>query len=97
VPDISDMFASTLLYNLELRSRVFYVRFPPRFLWVLSAEICGSLCNIEHWGRSQWLRSLRRGCAAARFPGLRVRIPLEALMCVSCKCMCCQVEASASG
>jgi len=53
-------------------------------------------CNIEHWGRSQWPRSLRCGTAAARFTGLRVWIPLGAWMCVSCKC-CVLLETSASG
>ena len=36
--------------------------------------------------RSQWPNGLRRGSAAARLPGLRVRIPLGAWMFVCCKC-----------
>jgi hypothetical protein len=36
--------------------------------------------------RSQWLRGLRRGPATAHLLGLRVRIPLEAWMSVSCEC-----------
>jgi len=40
-------------------------------------------------------RSLRRGSAAARFLGLRARIPPAVLKFVSCGC--CQVEVSASG
>jgi hypothetical protein len=37
-------------------------------------------------GRSQWLRGLSCGCAAARFLGSRVRIPPGAWMSVSCEC-----------
>jgi len=36
--------------------------------------------------RSQWSRRLRRGSAAARLLGLRVRIPPGALMSVCCEC-----------
>jgi hypothetical protein len=35
--------------------------------------------------------------AAERLLGPRVRIPPEAWMFVSCECLCCQVEASATG
>jgi len=37
----------------------------------------------------RWPRALRRGSAAARLPGLRVRIPSGALMSVSCECRVC--------
>jgi len=101
VPDISDIFASTLLYNLVLRLLVFHIRFPPWFLWFFAnGSLCRNTwefsCNTEHWGRSQWPRSLRCGSAAARLPELRVRIPLEAWMCVCCKC-CVLLETSALG
>jgi hypothetical protein len=36
--------------------------------------------------RSQWPRELRCGSAAARLPGVWVRIPSEAWMSVSCEC-----------
>ena len=36
--------------------------------------------------RSQWPRGLRRGSAAARFLGLRVRIPPGVCISVSCEC-----------
>ena len=36
--------------------------------------------------RSQWLRCLRRGSAAARLLGLRVRILPESWLYVSCEC-----------
>jgi hypothetical protein len=36
--------------------------------------------------RSRWLRGLGRGFAAARLLGLRVRIPSETWMYVSCEC-----------
>jgi hypothetical protein len=36
--------------------------------------------------RSQWPRGLRRGSAAFRLVGLRVRIPPGARMCVCCEC-----------
>jgi hypothetical protein len=39
---------------------------------------------------------LRRGSAAARLPGLRVRIPPGAWMSVA-SVVCCQVEVSATG
>jgi len=44
---------------------------------------------------SQWPRSLRRGSAAARLLGLRVRIPKGVLSLMNA--VCCQVEASALG
>ena len=46
-------------------------------------------------GRSQWPSGLRRGCAADRLLGLRVRIPPGAWMSVCCEC--CQVKVSATG
>jgi hypothetical protein len=36
--------------------------------------------------RSQWLRGLRRGSAAARLLGLWDRIPPRAWMSISCEC-----------
>jgi hypothetical protein len=45
---------------------------------------------------SEWPRGLRRGSAAERFLGSWVRIPPGAWMCVSCECLCCQVEVSAT-
>ena len=36
--------------------------------------------------RSRWPRGLKRGSAAARLVGLRVRIPPGTWMSVSCKC-----------
>jgi hypothetical protein len=47
--------------------------------------------------RSQWPRCLRRGSAAERLLGSWVRIPPGAWMFVSCECLCCQVEISATG
>jgi hypothetical protein len=43
------------------------------------------ICDIIH-RRYLWLRCLRRDSAAARFLGLRVRIPPGAWMSVSCEC-----------
>ena len=51
--------------------------------------------SVEYWAWSQWLRNVRRGSAAARLLGLRVRIPLGAWM--SVMLVCCQVEVSMSG
>jgi hypothetical protein len=48
-------------------------------------------------GRSQWPRRLRRRSAAERLLGSWVRIPPGAWMFVCCECLCCQVEASATG
>ena len=53
--------------------------------------ITSSSINVifyTQWGakyRSQWPRGLRRGSAAARFPGLWVRIPPGAWMYVPCE------------
>jgi hypothetical protein len=48
--------------------------------------------------RSQWLRCLRRVSTADRLLGLRVRISPGAWMVVRCeRCVCCQVEVSATG
>jgi hypothetical protein len=52
-------------------------------------------CN--RGGRSQWPRGLKRGSAAECFVGSWVRIPPGAWMFVSCECLCCQVEVSATG
>ena len=53
--------------------------------------------HINRNSRSQWPRGLRRGSAAPRLLGLRVRIPpgqgCQSLVSV----VCCQVEVSASG
>jgi hypothetical protein len=51
----------------------------------------GPLC------RSRWPCGQMFGSGAARLLGLWVRMPPEASMSVSCECLCCQVEASASG
>jgi hypothetical protein len=50
----------------------------------------------QYASQSQWRRSLRRGSAAARFPGLRGRIPpVQACLSVV-SVVCCQVEVSAT-
>ena len=54
-----------------------------------------SICNFIFPG-SQWPRGLRRGSAAARFLGLRVRIP-PGHGCLFLSVVCCQVEVSATG
>jgi hypothetical protein len=54
-------------------------------------------CNYELFGRSQWPRRLRRGSAADHLLGSWVRIPLGAWMSLSCECLRCQVEVSATG
>ena len=46
-------------------------------------------CAVWDSSRSQWPRGLRRGSAAARLLGLRVRIPPGKWMSISCGC--CQV------
>jgi hypothetical protein len=46
---------------------------------------------------AQWPRGLRRGFAAARLLGLRVRIPPGAWMCVSCECCLWSGEVCATG
>jgi hypothetical protein len=47
--------------------------------------------------RSQGPRRLRYRLVAARLLGLRVRIPPEAWMFVSCKCYILQIDVSATG
>jgi hypothetical protein len=51
---------------------------------------------IIHQNRFQWPSGLRRGSAAARLLGLRVRIPPWAWVFVV-SVVCCQVEVSAMG
>ena len=55
------------------------------------------VCNFPHFSnsRTQLPRGLRRGSAAARLFGLRVRIPPEAWMYV-CR-VCSQLEVSVTG
>jgi hypothetical protein len=48
-------------------------------------------------GRTHWPRGVRRGSAAARLLGLRIRIPPRAGISVSLSVVCCQVEVPASG
>jgi hypothetical protein len=52
----------------------------PSYWWLLS-YYCGSK-TID----CRWPRGLRRGCVAARLLGLRVWIPPETWMSVSCEC-----------
>jgi hypothetical protein len=47
--------------------------------------------------RSQQPCGLRRMSVTERLLGPWVRIPPEAWMFVSCECLCCQVEVSATG
>ena len=42
--------------------------------------------TLTYYSRSQWLGGLRRGYAAVRLLGLRVRFPLTVYMSVSCEC-----------
>jgi hypothetical protein len=66
---------------------------------------CRQECDAVYFGisvraamcRSQLLRSVRRGSAAVRLLGLRVRIPPGAYVYISCECLCRQVEVFASG
>jgi hypothetical protein len=48
-------------------------------------------------GRSQWPRGLRRRYAAEGLLRSWVRISPETWMFVSCECLCCRVEVSATG
>ena len=50
--------------------------------------------HVKQKGQSRWPRGLRRGAAAARLLGLRVRIPPRAWTSVSYECcvLCCQVK-----
>ena len=48
----------------------------------------------QYASQSQWPRSLRRGFAAARFPGLRGRIPPVHACLSVVSVVCCQVEVS---
>jgi hypothetical protein len=47
--------------------------------------------------RFQWPRGLRSRYASERLLGSWARTPPEAWMFVSCECLCCQVEVSATG
>jgi hypothetical protein len=67
-------------------------------MWEIPVQIHSRPCRKYgcHWAdcdeihaylaTSPWPRGLRRGCAAARLLGLRVRMPPEAWMSVSCEC-----------
>jgi hypothetical protein len=44
------------------------------------------ILKLIFWSRYRWPRGLRRGPAAVRMLGLRVRIPPGAWMSVSCEC-----------
>ena len=46
----------------------------------------GEYREVYRRGRSQWPRSLRRGSAAVRLLGLRVRMPPREWMSVYCEC-----------
>ena len=64
---------------------------------MLKTQICVTrpqCVKIEY--RLRWPRGLRRGCAAVRFLGLRVRIPPGEWMSVSVNIVC-LVEVSAAG
>ena len=71
------------------------------FVGVLQLEMKFRQFHIPetNFGRSRWLRGLRRGSAAARLLGMRVRIPSGAWISVflSAVCVCGQVEVSAMG
>ena len=54
------------------------------------------VASISALCRSRWPRGLRRGSAAARLLGMRVRIPPGAWMSVV-SVVCCQVEVPATG
>jgi hypothetical protein len=71
-----------------------YVRVTHQF-YIRSVKTYNCSCKYFNVGimgslmltcRSQWPRSLRRGSAAVRLLGLRVRLPLRAWMSVSCEC-----------
>ena len=51
-----------------------------------AAVFANKMLHQEGGCRSQWPRGLRRGSAAARLLGLRVRIPPGAWMCVCFEC-----------
>jgi hypothetical protein len=62
-------------------------------IWVITVI---ASCVKIYKGWSQWPRDLRRRSAAARLLGSWVRIPPRAWIFVSCECLCCQVEVSAT-
>jgi hypothetical protein len=52
--------------------------------------------TINSFSRSRWPRGLKRGSAAARLLGLWVQILPAEWMSLSCECLYCQIEVSAS-
>jgi hypothetical protein len=67
-------------------------------IWIFTeTNISNFLLPHLFFSRSQWPHGIRRRSAAERLLGLRVRIPLGAWTFVSCECLCCQVEVSATG
>jgi hypothetical protein len=65
------------------------------------ADFVNTIMNLTasnyNRSRSQRPRGLRRRTAAERLLGSWVRISPGAWMFVSCECLCCQVEVSATG
>jgi hypothetical protein len=62
--------------------------------WSARRKTSTSQCLYIRLGRYQWPRRRKRGSAAARMLGLRVRIPHGCLSLV--RIVCCQIEVSAS-
>jgi hypothetical protein len=75
-------FQSSINFHLCLSSCVPNL---DTLIWWLHLP-CENNRSMKHNGRSQWPRGLRRGSAAARLLGLRIRIPLGAWISVSCEC-----------
>jgi hypothetical protein len=51
-----------------------------------SRTSCTGCCASGVLCRSKWLRGIRQGSSVIRLLGLRLRIPSETWMCVSCEC-----------
>ena len=92
--DIKDRFSPSVKFFPRIRVMTRFKSCPRcRTLWLF----CMFFLSIGCTSRSRWPRGLRRGSAAARLLGLRVRIP-PGHGCLSLvSVMCCQVDVSASG
>ena len=76
------MFVFKCLLNTNTLSNIYYPDQPMHKLYINN----DFLYLKYFYSRSQWPRGLRRGSAAARLLGLRVRIPPEEWMSVCCDC-----------
>ena len=88
-------FCETLVPSNKLRDMPFQNTALLVFVSVRAGHLAVFMSVISGVSRSRWPRGLRRGSAAARLLGVRVRIPPGVWMCRECCVL--SVEVSATG